>query len=497
VWARIGRGETVGAFQVESRGQISKIVHTRPGNMDELAIQIALVRPGPAVAGSMHLYVQRRVLQRQGRLHFPVCEHPLLEPVLGDTLGVMVFQDQVMEVCKAMAGFTDGQADQLRRAMSRKRSAENMEAFRELFMTGAAARCVEPAVAESVFTQVLAFSGYGFPKSHAAAFAVLAYQTAFLLHYHPAEYVAAILNEGNMGFYSPDTLIKDAGRRGIRFLPPCVNRSEAGCTVRKREVRLGLQQVKGLGETGAEVILAERERAGDYQSVADFVRRTRLPSSTVEVLAQVGALDLFGENRRELIWEEGLLVGQRGVGFIHEGVEVARQTALALPTEQDHVTLAKPGRWERMAREYAHLGLSVDEHPLRLLRRLVPPGILTLRGAMAARNGSTVLVAGMVTIRQRPQSANGILFLSLEDETGSINVVVPLEQYEARRETYRQETLILIRGQMQRRERERNLVAAAVWPLTEVLPDSAKSGLGRRVGEAVGEWEGPPTHSFH
>jgi error-prone DNA polymerase len=500
IYARLGRGDTVGAFQVESRGQIGMIVRTRPENMDQLAIQVAIVRPGPVVAGSARWYVQRREQQRYGRLSRVPYDHPLLEPVLRDTLGVMIFQDQVMVVAMALAGFNDGEADQLRRAMSRKRSQANIELFRARFLAGAAERGVPEATAEKVFQQILGFAGYGFPKSHACAFAVLAYQSTWLLHYYPTEFFCALLNNQPMGFYGKDTLIKEAARRGIRVFPPDLNQSELRCTVRGRTIRLGLLQVQGIGEANATRVVEEREAGGVYLSPLDFVRRTRLPERVTEAMILAGAWDTLAGNRRELLWQAWLAAKQRGRQFMEatpNGTQpVAYQPTLPLPTEHDHVPLTAPGRWERMAQEYRLLHMSLEGHPLRLLRPLLPAEVCSIRDARRATNGSRIYVGGLVTTRQRPETAGGILFLLLEDETGLLNVVVLKERFEAQRELFRVESLLLIRGTMQRRDRQRDFVAEKCWPLRVALPDAAKSRIGRQAEAAVRDWTPPPTHDF-
>ncbi|HEU4753022.1 MAG TPA: DNA polymerase III subunit alpha, partial [Armatimonadota bacterium] len=353
VYNRICRGETVGAFQIESRAQIGMVVRTRPRCIEDLAVQVAIVRPGPIVGNAVNPYVRQRELQRTRKQFKPRMDHPLLEPVLADTLGVILYQDQVMEVCKALAGFTDGEADQLRRAMSRKRSRENMERFRELFMRGAAARGVPEEVAVRVFEKVIAFSEFGFPKSHAAAFAVLAYQSMWLLHYYPAEYTAALLNSQPMGFYSPDTLIKEAQRRGVSFLPPDLNTGALHCTLAGSTVRLGLAYIRGVGEARGKVILSERDRGGPFRSLPDFIRRTRQPDAVAESLILVGAMDRFGLNRRELLWQLGLLAPQRRhQPPFHPQPSIAGPpppSTLPLSTDQDEVPLPAAGRWERMA----------------------------------------------------------------------------------------------------------------------------------------------------
>ncbi|MDT8342704.1 MAG: DNA polymerase III subunit alpha, partial [Longimicrobiales bacterium] len=248
VFDRLCAGDTVGLFQVESRAQIQMIRRVRPRNLEDLAVQVALVRPGPIVGGAVNPYVRRRELLRAERRYRVAYDHPLLEGPLAETLGVIVYQDQVLTVCRALAGFTDGQAESLRRAMSRKRSHEAMEAHWEAFREGATARGVDEATARKVFDQVSAFSEFGFPKSHAAAFGLLAYQSAWLRHYHPVEYYVALFNNQPMGFYSLDALGRDARRNGIHLLLPDVNRSGVRCTAEGEHLRVGLGFVRGVGE---------------------------------------------------------------------------------------------------------------------------------------------------------------------------------------------------------------------------------------------------------
>src|SRR5205809_389180 len=286
VYDRICRGDTVGLFQIESRAQIQMIRRTRPTNLEDLAVEVAIVRPGPIVGGAVNPYVRRREDQRRaraaGRPYEPPLEHPLLKEALAETLGVILYQDQVLQVCQALAGFTAGQAEALRRAMSRRRSRELMAGFWEEFRDGAAARGVPEQTAERVFTQVIAFSEFGFPKSHAAAFGLLAYQSAWLRHYHPAEYYCALFNNQPMGFYSLDVLGRDAQRNGVEIRLPDVNVSDVWCVVEgkgekgkretgdgKREtgaVRVGLGFVRDWSEETATAVVAERRRNGPFRS---------------------------------------------------------------------------------------------------------------------------------------------------------------------------------------------------------------------------------------
>src|SRR5881398_3361126 len=296
VYDRICRGDTVGLFQIESRAQIQMLRRTRPRNLEDLAVEVAIVRPGPIVGGAVNPYVRRREDQRRaraaGRTYKPPLDHPLLEEALAETLGVILYQDQVLQVCQALAGFTAGQAEALRRAMSRRRSREMMAEFWEEFRDGAAARGVPETTAERVFTQVIAFSEFGFPKSHAAAFGLLAYQSAWLRHYHPAEYYCALFNNQPMGFYSLDALGRDAQRNGVEIRLPDVNLSDVWCTVEGGKgrlkageggrgadaVRVGLGFIRDWSEETATAVVDERAR-GPFRSVGDFVRRAP-PSSS-------------------------------------------------------------------------------------------------------------------------------------------------------------------------------------------------------------------------
>ncbi|MBE0595414.1 MAG: DNA polymerase III subunit alpha, partial [Gemmatimonadales bacterium] len=294
VYDQICAGDTVGMFQIESRAQIQMVRRTRPRNLEDLSVEVAIVRPGPIVGGAVNPYVRRREAQRrareQGRPYVPPVEHPLLAEALGETLGVIVYQDQVLQVCQALAGFTAGQAEALRRAMSRRRSRELMEEFWEEFLAGARRRGVPAPTARKVFEQVVAFSEFGFPKSHSAAFGLLAYQSAWLRHYHPVEYYTALFNNQPMGFYSLDALGRDARRHGVEVRLPDVNRSDVYCTVEEGCVRVGLGFIRDWGWDVTEEVVAERERHGPFRGLGDFVRRAppRLSREAIEHLVWVG-----------------------------------------------------------------------------------------------------------------------------------------------------------------------------------------------------------------
>ena len=472
VYDRICRGDTVGLFQIESRAQIQMIRRTRPTNLEDLAVEVAIVRPGPIVGGAVNPYVRRREEQRRaraaGRAYEPPLEHPLLKEALDETLGVILYQDQVLQVCQALAGFTAGQAEALRRAMSRRRSRELMAGFWEEFKEGAAARGVPEQTAERVFTQVIAFSEFGFPKSHAAAFGLLAYQSAWLRHYHPAEYYCALFNNQPMGFYSLDALGRDAQRNGVEIRLPDVNLSDVWSTVErergngKREtggVRIGLGFVRDWSEETATAVVIERERRGPYASIGDFVRRAppKLKRTAIEHLVWVGGCDGFGLTRRELLWQVGLWLPPES----EHGVDARARRQLELALNHPHEGLRFGGleAAERLLAEYDVLGFAASGHPLSLLRGALPPGIVQSDTLPRLEHGAWVEVAGLVVARQRPETAKGFIFVLVEDEAGMVNVIVRPDVYERYRTAVRGEPLLWVRGKLAKDDGTVNVIA--------------------------------------
>jgi len=472
VYDRICRGDTVGLFQIESRAQIQMIRRTRPTNLEDLAVEVAIVRPGPIVGGAVNPYVRRREEQRRaraaGRAYEPPLEHPLLKEALAETLGVILYQDQVLQVCQALAGFTAGQAEALRRAMSRRRSRELMAGFWEEFKEGAAARGVPEQTAERVFTQVIAFSEFGFPKSHAAAFGLLAYQSAWLRHYHPAEYYCALFNNQPMGFYSLDALGRDAQRNGVEIRLPDVNLSDVWSTVErergngKREtggVRIGLGFVRDWSEETATAVVIERERRGPYASIGDFVRRAppKLKRTAIEHLVWVGGCDGFGLTRRELLWQVGLWLPPES----EHGVDARARRQLELALNHPHEGLRFGGleAAERLLAEYDVLGFAASGHPLSLLRGALPPGIVQSDTLPRLEHGAWVEVAGLVVARQRPETAKGFIFVLVEDEAGMVNVIVRPDVYERYRTAVRGEPLLWVRGKLAKDDGTVNVIA--------------------------------------
>jgi error-prone DNA polymerase len=466
VYDMICAGDTIGTFQIESRAQIQTLLRTQPRCLEDLVVQVAIVRPGPIIGGAVNPYVQHRELTRRGLAPPPVYDHPRLEPVLRETLGVVLYQEQVLGVAMALAGFSAGQADQLRRAMTRKRSREAMNRLWTQFRNGALAQGVDLATAEKVFKKLIGFAEYGFPKSHATAFAILAYQSSWLKHYYPAEFVCALLNNQPMGFYPPHVLTNDARRHQVRILPPDVNESGVKCSVQSNAVRIGLGYVAEAGEDVATRLVAERDASGHFQSLADVVRRVPLRIEAAENLVAVGAADGFGLGRREALWQLGLFLPARAFGGKNHKTP-GRQLPIPLPVEQDMVELRPMGAWEQMTSDYALMGLSPRYHPLGLLRPRLPRAIRSTAETLRIPDGTRIQVAGLIVCRQRPGTAKGITFLLLEDEHGLLNVIVFPDLYSERRHIVRGEPFVVVEGVLQQRNNTINLVAERIWPLSE------------------------------
>ncbi len=463
VYDRICAGDTVGLFQIESRAQMQMIRRTRPRNLEDLAVEVAIVRPGPIVGGAVNPYVRRREEQRRalatGRRYEPPVEHPLLREALGETLGVILYQDQVLQVCQALAGFTAGQAEALRRAMSRRRSRELMGTFWEDFRGGALARGVPERTAEKVFTQVIAFSEFGFPKSHAAAFGLLAYQSAWLRHYHPVEYYVALFNNQPMGFYSLDALGRDAARHGITLRFPDINTSDVWCTVEDGAIRVGLGFVRDWSEATATAVVEERERRGPFRGIGDFARRAppALKRTAIENAVWVGGCDGFGLTRRELLWQVGLWLPPAAT----RGADARGRRQLELPLDHSHERLPFGGLAgdETMLAEYAVLGFATRGHPLALVADALPPGLVRSDCLSSHDNGATVDVVGLVVARQRPETAKGVVFVLLEDEGGMANVIVRPDVYERCRAAVRAEPFLWVRGKLAKDDGSLNVIA--------------------------------------
>jgi error-prone DNA polymerase len=401
----------------------------------------------------VHPYIERRKALRADPAYKVPYEHPSLEPVLKDTLGAIVFQDQVIEVAMAFAGFTPGEAEGLRRAMSKKRSEAAMRSFAEKFVAGAVARGAAQAVAERVYDQIVGFSGFGFPKAHSAAFGLLAYQSTWLRVHYAAEFLCALLNEQPMGFYPPDTLVHEAQRRGIEVLPPDITLSIADCRVEGGAVRVGLGYVKGVSGDDVRALVAERERA-PFRTVEDLAARCSTRLDSLERLAWAGALDgLVSGGRRESLWR---------LGVAAPGVKVVDGTQLALPVDVDAPELDQLTPWERLLADYGSTNVTLREHPIGLMRPDLDEDVLSSEDLLRRRDGERVRVAGMVVARQRPSTAKGITFMLLEDELGTINLIVPVPVYEKCRLVVRSEPLVIADGKLEHREGVTNVLVSSV-----------------------------------
>ncbi|HEY7830891.1 MAG TPA: DNA polymerase III subunit alpha [Solirubrobacteraceae bacterium] len=459
----ICEADTVGVFQIESRAQMQSLRRTLPRDLEDLTVQVAIVRPGPIQGGAINPYIERRKRLREDPSYEIPYPHPSLRSVLECTLGTVIFQDQVMEVAQAFAGFAPGEADGLRRAMSRKRSHEALQSHRESFLAGAQRHVgADPRTAEQVWEMVSGFAGFGFPKAHGAAFGLLAYQSTWLrVHYGP-EFLCALLNEQPMGFYAPDSLVHEAEGRGIPVLGLDVNASEVECSVEEGGVRLGLGYIKGVGAADAKELVAERKRGGPFRSLGQLAARVGAGRGTLEQLAWSGACDSLvrvgsaakwmgtsDARRRLALWQIGIPTRPATPGHSAGG-----DIQLALPLELPEAPRLRPlSRWQRLLADYATSGVTVGDHVMAALRpRLQTPMLATSAQLSRLPQGCSVTVAGLVIARQRPGTAKGVMFLLFEDEWGTINLVVPRKVYESHRPLARAEPLLLARGRLERSE---------------------------------------------
>ena len=536
VYREIQAAETMGVFQIESRAQMQMLVRTLPESLDDLTVQVALVRPGPIQGGAVHPYIERRRAQRADPGYEVPYEHPSLEPVLRDTLGAIVFQDQVLEVAMAFAGFSPSEAEGLRRAMSRKRSEAAMRAYEQKFLDGAVARGASRQTAERVYAQIVGFSGFGFPKAHSAAFGLLAYQSTWLRAHYGPEFLCALLNEQPMGFYPPDVLAHEAQRRGIPVLAPDVLRSGVECsvewvpaapwragpgsgrplvapleTLRDKgsavatrasdapadglkegsvlAVRIGLGYVNGVREADVREVVAERERGRPFHSVTELAARCATQRDALERLAWAGACDRLvagqgasyaggasGGSAPDGASGDPAPAGASGhaapgdtarrralwlLGVSAQGTTVPSGTQLALPLDPaEPPALPELSPWDRMLADYGSTNITLREHPLELLRPTFDENVRSSADLERARNGERVRVAGLVVARQRPATARGMTFILLEDEHGTVNLIVQPPVYERCRQAVRTEPVVFVEGRLERRDGVTNIVVS-------------------------------------
>ena len=463
VYDMICRADTIGVFQIESRAQMATLPRLRPRKFYDLVVEVALIRPGPIQGGSVHPYIRRR-----NGLEEVTYLHPLLEPSLAKTLGVPLFQEQLMQMAIDVAGFTPSEADQLRQAMGSKRSIERMERLRQRLFDGMAERGVTPEIAEQIYDKLAAFANYGFPESHSVSFAYLVYSSCWLKHHYPAAFCAGLLRAQPMGFYSPHTLVADARRHGVEVHSPDINASrwQAGLEPLSGDggsndgvaLRLGLDAVRHVGTDLAKEI----EAAQPFASIDDVARRTSASRSVLEALATAGAFSsLRARGRREDLWTAGAATEARAdrLPGIVVGLDAPDLPAMA-PRE-----VANADLWAT--------GVAIDGHPTRFIRaHLDELGVLPASALMTAEADRNVVVAGVVTHQQRPATAGGTMFINLEDETGLINVVCSLGCWTRHRQVARSAPALLIRGRLERSEGVVNVIAHRI----EALPVPATSG---------------------
>ena len=476
VWRAVGAADTIGVFQIESRAQQQSLPRTKPVKMDDLVAQVAIIRPGPIQGNAVHPYLRRRAGFE--RVTYP---HQSLAPILDETLGVILYQEQVMRIAIEVAGFTPGASDVFRRAMGSARSEREMELLRTRFVDGAISTVgMRAADATELFERVAAFASFGFAKSHAAAFARTAFESVWLRLHYPAHYLAGLIRAQPMGFYPVEALIHDARRHGVTVQPVCINRSAARTSTEPTQtrgaissdpfivvpsaeeraaagsgdalsyaVRLGLNLVRGVGTRTAERIVAERTRGGDFRSLDDLARRTQLPLSALERLIRAGALDAFGAERRALLWQ---------------AAEVGAE--ITLPPSDAPAHLTPVDRLEALIDAHGLVGADPTMQPIELWRdALTRTGTATV-ASLRHRAAGPARIAGLLLSRQQPPTAHGTVFLALEDETGIANVTIRARDWPRLRGAVRSASLLLVEGELQRTGEVANLVATRIAPLT-------------------------------
>jgi error-prone DNA polymerase len=458
VYEMLCRADSVGVFQVESRAQMATLPRLRPQNFYDLAIEVALIRPGPIQGNSVHPYIRRR----DGReaVTYP---HPMLKPALERTLGIPLFQEQLMQLAVAAAGFSAAEADQLRRAMGSKRSSDRIDLLRTRLYDGMAGNGITGEIANDIYEKIKAFASFGFAESHAISFALLVYASSWLKLHYPAAFCAALLNAQPMGFYSPQSLVHDARRHGVETRGPAINISAAGATLEAGDcpaqcpcldapqpaVRMGLASVRTIGTDLAERIVAERESGGDFVSMADLSRRVGLSAGQVEALATSGAFDCFGADRRDALWAAGAAAAAR-----------PGQLDLAIFDETNTPAIPVMTEPEQLIADMWATGVTPDRYPTALIRdRLDALGIVPASGLRALGDHTRVTVGGVVTHRQRPSTARGVTFINLEDETGMVNVICEATVWARHRRVAREAGGLLIRGMLERADGVTNILA--------------------------------------
>ena len=463
VYEMIQRADTIGVFQIESRAQMSMLPRLKPKEFYDLVIEVAIVRPGPIQGGMVHPFLKQR--QNPQPIEYPSKE---VEEVLKRTLGVPIFQEQVMQLAVVAAGFTPGEADELRRSMAAWQRKGGLEKFQQKLRDGMARNGYSEEFADRIYKQICGFGEYGFPESHSVSFALLAYVSSWLKHYEPAAFLAALLNSQPMGFYAPSALVQDARRHGVDVRPPDVTVSEWECTLEpsvvsrqssalpQPAVRLGLLMVKGLSQAGAERIAATRATA-QFADVEDLARRAELDRRDLRNLAAAGALAALAGHRRAAHWQAA-------------GAQERPLLLRDAPIRDRHPALPAPTESEDIVADYRSLGLTLGRHPLALLRhRLQRLQLTSASELLKLPNGQPARTAGIVTCRQRPSTAKGVVFVTLEDETGYINVVVWNDLVERQRRELLGSSLLGVDGVLQKEGEVVHLVARRLTDYTRLL----------------------------
>jgi error-prone DNA polymerase len=461
-FAMMQRADTIGVFQIESRAQMATLPRMQPKCFYDVVIEVAIIRPGPIQGDMVHPYLNRRA-GREPVTYFDA----RLEPILERTLGVPLFQEQMLKIAMIMADFSGAEAEELRRALSFHRSPERMEKVSVKLRAGMERNGVAPEVIVKIIQAISSFALYGFPESHAISFAILAYGSAYLKVHRAAEFYASLLNNQPMGFYAPATIVKDAHRHGIRMRPVCAAESQWRCAVESNEsVRLGFCVVNGLRQEHAEELVRRRGESA-FRSLEDFKRRVALTKDELRALAELGALNCFAEHRRAALWnvEEP---APNGLFAVAGGVDPSSSVAPFLPAGFNapgyNGPLAPMTLPERVQADYARMNLTTGPHPMKLLREQLP-NISRATDLAQARHGATVQIAGNVICRQRPGTAKGFVFISLEDETGVANAIVTPDLFERIRLVITEEPFLLIEGEVQNTENVVLVKARNIRPL--------------------------------
>lgn len=473
-YAMIRRADTLGTFQIESRAQMAMLPRLKPRTFYDLVVQVAIVRPGPIQGDMVHPYLRRR--EGKEKVEYPT---PELEAVLGKTLGVPLFQESAMRVAMVCAGFTGGEADQLRKSMATFKFTGGVSRFKEKLVSGMVKNGYTSEFAEKTFSQLEGFGSYGFPESHAASFALIAYASNYVKCHFPDVFCAALLNSQPMGFYAPAQIVGDARAHGVEVLPVCVNRSRWDCTLEeiddngRHAVRLGMRMVKGLAVADAARIVAARMN-GIFASVDDMWRRSGVPAASLVELAEADAFrPSMKLERRDALWAIKALRDEPLPLF---AAAAEREMRTIAEQVEPGVELRQMTEGHNVVEDYGHTGLTLRDHPIAFLRAdLDKRNIITCEEAMTARDGRWLMTAGLVLVRQKPGSAKGVMFITLEDETGPANIVVWPKLFEKRRRVVLGASLMAINGRIQREGDVVHVVAQQLFDLSSDL-----SGLADR-----------------